>query len=952
MNVKVIIFIVIIIAIIGAGYSISKFTKKSSDDNGGSAKKAPGQPDVCGGQLFPSIKCDSDLVICDPKINRWRCKLPCETETNPFPLNFVNCRISDIKCDGNGDYYCGDNYCQNGGVLYNNPDKKCSCPIGYTGLKCDIPTSQCHMGNFNSIDQAKCDTCCDKDTSIQGKCRYYNGPKQQCENDCESELKNSVFDTDNNKCVCPKYFEQKDNVCYAIPTICNPDGTEKDENGKNIIGDNGLCKCKSGWEGALCNIKKCQNGTYNTNTLKCDCDKGFVGNRCQYSSQNSCNGHGNPKVNEQGVFTICECDPDYDGQRCSCKKSDRAEDDNCSGLYQQCTDQGWKTTNSSCQDIYSKFGDENSWRSSCSKSLLSSDDYNNGYIPICNENASPGSKNQITSQRTCASNPSNDDLKDCLDDGAYIPWTDPEFKANKNTAFKIPDNTTKVCVCESVRTKDGLVPKYSVRNVSSQQTCGPVPPLGFCKVGTDTHMIDVEPICLAPYGESGERAWVCPGQIVPKNLAEDIWDVRKHSISGSQKYWYSTNTGTDSTNLTVYPVMNMEKCDSRPYDILTSGTTNIKSGYNSFSSEAGFVDSLIPTNPTYTPTYTSLEDAKKINSGLLLFNRRIDQDTTVGGQKFSDFSKSVKFQDRIGKKIVGDVKLGDYSIDRFMISENANCAKKTNVNDYSKCQNGGRSVQICADKDYNIVDCNYDTPMYRYDKVLCNCYGGPDPSTTGDRCQYTNKDTCNENGLVDYNGKCNCYDGYAGDHCQYSDSVTCQNIGKAQNDGSCICKGKNRNANCLCKNDTSYSIKFGDDCYSSLLTTLDINNNLIISPGSKYYMKLNSKIISGKTAIDNVVISKIDDSSPRVIFTNNDPNCSSISGYINDKSVPFWFAYEWGINTNTGSSIYSGFWPPPDLNHESSDVPYFRGSKIILEDDGRLNFIVYADDTSFSAAYL
>jgi len=65
----------------------------------------------------------------------------------------------------------------------------------------------------------------------------------------------------------------------------------------------------------------------------------------------------------------------------------------------------------------------------------------------------------------------------------------------------------------------------------------------------------------------------------------------------------------------------------------------------------------------------------------------------------------------------------------------------------------------------------------------CICKSG----TKGKFCQYSNKITCNNNGIVNDNGECKCYNGYAGKKCQYSKEETCNNVGIVKDDGTCDC---------------------------------------------------------------------------------------------------------------------------------------------------------------------
>lgn len=66
---------------------------------------------------------------------------------------------------------------------------------------------------------------------------------------------------------------------------------------------------------------------------------------------------------------------------------------------------------------------------------------------------------------------------------------------------------------------------------------------------------------------------------------------------------------------------------------------------------------------------------------------------------------------------------------------------------------------------------------------MCSC----DPDFAGPACQYTREAQCNNVGAVDVHGVCTCDPGHAGLNCEFSDAVDCNNLGAVDGDGACAC---------------------------------------------------------------------------------------------------------------------------------------------------------------------
>ena len=532
--------IVFIIVCVGAYFAFFNKSKGGGDDpdSGGGIKPAPPPPDTCGGIIKPVIKCDDgQQLICDK--GKWRCQLKCETNDNPFPIEFRNCNnTDDIKCDEKGRYYCkGSAYCQHGGILYQDG---CHCTFPYQGANCQCDSTPCGKGKMG--EDCSCSTCCDPSTSIDGKCTRYG---KKCEGDCQQEKGlHFVFDPKKGECVCPKGFSLQNGSC--IPIDCGKNGTFNKDTNK--------CDCiSSDWTGPLCDHKVCGDHGHMGSEGKCACDSGYAGSVCQFSRAD-CGGHGNPSV-DQNDNLVCVCDPDYTGTHCKCKISDMpniTDTDKCRGVYQTCDDTTgkWVRGQNPCDKIYQQYGSGTTqdWAQACAPLLLTPDQQADKETISCVPQTCPSSQPdcppQFHSYQTCDS---------------------PSVKNTCNSS-----GTCSYCVCSI----NNGIPSYSCQTPQQKSECGNIPPSGFCSDGSSPLPLSV--------GEGGSLSclWACPGTVLPKDFAlKQMGGVE--NINGTNAYW-DTSSGTS-----VYPTMNMDSCMSNPSNL--ENISPFASGFRSLGGEYGFI---------------------------------------------------------------------------------------------------------------------------------------------------------------------------------------------------------------------------------------------------------------------------------------------------------------------------------------------------------------------------
>lgn len=288
--------------------------------------KTPGKCDCSEG--YEGALCDKCRVY--PGCQHGSCKKPWE----------CNCE------DGWGGSFCDKdlNYCTRhrpcvNGLCFNTGQGSytCECVLGFTGVNCDIPVSDCSTApcrNGGTCSQSPpgsnytCDcplgfTGLNCEKPISASCNL-----KPCENGGTCSNGPSGY-----LCICPPGYsgvncENRLNHCDQSPCLngatCQP---------SRFSSSSYICNCRAGFNGTHCenNIDDCvsdslcfNGGTCidGDNSYTCLCNAGFTGPNCQsvirssdYCSSNPCSNGGQCTDLDNGFY--CKCLPGYAGTDCS-----------------------------------------------------------------------------------------------------------------------------------------------------------------------------------------------------------------------------------------------------------------------------------------------------------------------------------------------------------------------------------------------------------------------------------------------------------------------------------------------------------------------------------------------------------------------------------------------------------------------------------------------------------
>ena len=326
----------------------------------------------------------------------------------------------------------------------------------------------------------------------------------------------------------------------------------------------------------------------------------------------------------------------------------------------------------------------------------------------------------------------------------------------------------QICVCDESTLDDNG--NYSYKCIDQRPLssgCPPKPKNVSCKD-------DLKCISCS-LGQDSGYIWYCPGNEVPVNCLVNAFGLTTTNVDGSPKdIWIASK---DNNEPPVFPTIDNDSClqtafenskctDPKPFtSLLSTPFSNVVDQWSLLENPAGilFKGSSGQERGNYKPY-----------SGEYLVNNFCFSKTKSNFNQKKDMTNTCVW------------------------------TKDNSINPRPDCNeiNGGVFAQDCLDKDGKKVRCpnpssdEYNN-FYKLGTGACDCSnslveGELGSKYIGNKCQYSDKFTCNNNGKAQFDGSCVCNTGFAGDKCQFDRKIHCNNAGDPLPNADCKCDDSNK----------------------------------------------------------------------------------------------------------------------------------------------------------------